>query len=113
MRQQIADWANSPRPDRSFDLNAALADEALEVAGLVPGPVPRQDVENVRVGRSAQQGEKLREIMGADLLEPLVFTVSADRGGTRPQVLAVNMKVAVIVKVCPEVAAVGTASLVA
>jgi len=75
--------------------------------------VPRQDVENVRVGRSAQQGEKLREIMGANLLEPLVFTVSADRGGTRPQVLAVNMKVAVIVKVCPEVAAVGTASLVA
>jgi hypothetical protein len=72
-----------------------------------------QDVENVRVERGAQQGEKHREIIDADLLEPFVLSVAADRGGTRPQVLAVNMKVAVIVKVSPKVAAIGTRALVA
>jgi hypothetical protein len=40
--------------------------------------------------------------VGADLLEPLVFTVRADRGGARPQVLAVDMEVVLIVEVGPE-----------
>jgi hypothetical protein len=44
--------------------------------------------------------------MGADLPEPLVFTVRADRGGAWTQVLAVYMEVALIVEVCSQVTAI-------
>jgi hypothetical protein len=57
----------SPSPDEPFDLDITLADEPLEIVRLDGCPLLLQDVEYRRVGRSTQQCEEARKIVGADL----------------------------------------------
>jgi hypothetical protein len=57
----------SPSPDETLDPDIALADEPLEIVRLDGCPLLLQDVEYRRVGRSTQQCEEARKIVGADL----------------------------------------------
>jgi hypothetical protein len=58
----------SPSPDETLGPGTTLADEPLEIVRLDGGPLLLQDVEYRRVGRSTQQCEEARKIVGADLL---------------------------------------------
>jgi hypothetical protein len=58
----------SPSPDETLDPDTTVADEPLEIVRLDGGPLLLQDVEYRRVGRSTQQCEEARKIVGADLL---------------------------------------------
>jgi hypothetical protein len=61
----------SPSPDETLGPDTTLADEPLEIVRLDGGPLLLQDVEYRRVGRSTQQCEEARKIVGAYLLSLL------------------------------------------
>jgi hypothetical protein len=85
--------------------NVARSQEAFELVGLLPG-VERKSVKDVVARLSAQQLKKTGQVSRGDRLEPLVLAIVTYHRCRRTKVLPIDVKRAVSIQVCPQVAGV-------